>query len=256
MPDSSRYRFLYAGRFSGAVFVQPHQHEGVELVLVTEGRCETDFHGNGVLPATAGQLYVTPPRLRHSQRSTPSCQTLFAVVMVDDPEFDDSLRVVDTGSDTILRRWFCDLIELYDQNTLESTAPLFAAVWERVTALETDRGNDLRHPALARAVAYLNANFMEECPVSQLARRAGVSTSHLNLLFRQQFGFGPQHYLSKLRLNRARQLLPNPYWSIAEIAGKTGFRDPNYFSRKFREHYGVPPGECRRTLLGNGQIDC
>ncbi|MPN56442.1 HTH-type transcriptional activator RhaS [bioreactor metagenome] len=155
----------------------------------------------------------------------------------------------------MLRQWFHQLPELHETGSIQTASRLLSVIWSRIGELER-RNRDLEHhPALARAVTWLFRHYADPGGISELAARAGVSTSHLNLLFRRQFGIGPQRYLNELRLSRARQLLANPYWSIAEVAGKSGFPDPNYFSRKFRALYRQTPQECRRTLLSSGWVD-
>ncbi|MEZ0298542.1 MAG: helix-turn-helix transcriptional regulator, partial [Candidatus Methylacidiphilales bacterium] len=61
-----------------------------------------------------------------------------------------------------------------------------------------------------------------------------------------KFSITPLSYLNARRLERARTQLPNPRLTIAEIAFANGFQDAGYFTRKFRQHYGVPPSQLRR----------
>lgn len=253
--SENHYSLLLAGSHRDRPSAVRHAHNGTELVWVDCGQCTVEFDGNGVIAAGPGQLYITPARLAHSQRNTPDCVTFYAVMLVDAQECDDSLRLLDTGNDPMLRVWFHQLPELYESGSLETASRLLAAVWSRIGELERHNRIQETHPALARAVTYLTRHFAGPIDIADLATRSGISPSHLNLLFRRRFGMGPQRYLNELRLSRARQLLANPYWSVAEVAVKSGFPNPNYFSRKFHELHHQTPLECRKLLLAAQWVD-
>lgn len=56
-------------------------------------------------------------------------------------------------------------------------------------------------------------------------------------------GLTPIQFIKKIRLEQATRLLQDRQHSIAEIAYRVGFNDPNYFSRAFQQHFGYPPSE-------------
>jgi two-component system response regulator YesN len=56
-------------------------------------------------------------------------------------------------------------------------------------------------------------------------------------------------YLRRLRIELARELLADPSLSIKEVAARTGFTEPNHFSRVFSRIDGVPPTAFREALL-------
>lgn len=56
----------------------------------------------------------------------------------------------------------------------------------------------------------------------------------------------PNRYLQNLRLRAARQFLRSPYLTIKEVAYMSGFKDPNYFTRFFRQAEAMSPGEWRK----------
>lgn len=56
-------------------------------------------------------------------------------------------------------------------------------------------------------------------------------------------GKSPIMYIKEMRMNKAVQLLNEHKYSIAEVAYKVGFNDPHYFSKSFKQHFGVSPSE-------------
>ena len=56
---------------------------------------------------------------------------------------------------------------------------------------------------------------------------------------KQVTGMAPHEYIKKARMEKAAELLSDPTNSISEVAYQTGFDDPNYFSRTFKNYFGV-----------------
>ena len=66
-------------------------------------------------------------------------------------------------------------------------------------------------------------------------------------LFRRHLGCPPLRHHARLRLERARSLLANPYTTVSAVARGLGFADLNWFVRRFSRMYGMPPGRWRRA---------
>ena len=79
---------------------------------------------------------------------------------------------------------------------------------------------------------------MEEC-----ARRLGISPTRLRVRMRKETGQGPLAYLTRLRLERARDLLRLEGLPVGEVARRVGYADPFYYSRRYRALFGKPPRE-------------
>lgn len=59
-------------------------------------------------------------------------------------------------------------------------------------------------------------------------------------------GMPPHEYIRKIRFNRAAELLQDPTLTVAEVAYQTGFDDPSYFSRSFKDYFGVTASQFRK----------
>lgn len=97
-----------------------------------------------------------------------------------------------------------------------------------------------------RAVRYLNEHCTEPVAMQQAAMRAGLSLRNFYRFFPPAVGCSPGHYLFRIRIGKAMDMLVNSRLCISEIAYLCGFSDGNYFSKKFREFTGVTPSEFRR----------
>ena len=58
-----------------------------------------------------------------------------------------------------------------------------------------------------------------------------------------------QEYLLMVRMTRAKELLENPSIKIQEVAARVGYSDNNYFSKAFRNFFGITPTDCRNKCF-------
>jgi AraC family transcriptional regulator, carnitine catabolism transcriptional activator len=105
----------------------------------------------------------------------------------------------------------------------------------------------IHHPALAQAVALLEATPERSVSVPELAEHAGLSTRQLLRLFAQFAGVGPGRYHRRLRLEHARGLLRYTALAVTDAAVAAGFESLAHFCRAYRQQYGVSPGADRQT---------
>lgn len=96
------------------------------------------------------------------------------------------------------------------------------------------------------AILYIKEHFTEPVRLKQLADCCNISPNYFHKLFRESLNTTPANYISLLRMNAALPLLVNNEYNIKEIAYRLGFYDDAYFSRVFKNHYGITPGEYRK----------
>ena len=68
---------------------------------------------------------------------------------------------------------------------------------------------------------------------------------HFIHLFREYTGFSPHAYVTRLRLDKAKDLMVSTTMNISEIAFAVGYANPLYFSRLFKRHTGLSPSRFR-----------
>ena len=106
-----------------------------------------------------------------------------------------------------------------------------------------------RRAQLDRAVALMRERLAQHLSGADIEQASGLASSQLHALFRELTGYSPMDYLRRLRIEAARELLADPSLSIKEVAARTGFSEPNHFSRVFSRIDGVPPTAFREALL-------
>jgi len=101
--------------------------------------------------------------------------------------------------------------------------------------------------ALVQQVLYhMEQNYHRpELSVSGIAETFRVSPQYIGSCFRKSVRCSPRRKLMEIRLEHASRLLSRPELSIGEIADLCGWRNQFYFSRCYRQAFGVPPREDR-----------
>ncbi|WP_456817513.1 AraC family transcriptional regulator [Cellulomonas sp. URHB0016] len=104
-------------------------------------------------------------------------------------------------------------------------------------------GRDALVTAVLDAV---EAGFREPISTREIARALGYTTGHLTTVVRERSGKTVLEWLTERRMVEARRLLAETELTVAAVAGRTGFRDPAYLVRRFREQHGMTPLQWRR----------
>lgn len=95
---------------------------------------------------------------------------------------------------------------------------------------------------IENAIKYVEANMSRpELSVEELSRELGMSRVHLYKKLLQITGKTPIEFIRIIRLKRAAQLLRQSQQNVSEIAYQIGFNNPKYFSKYFKDEFGVLP---------------
>ena len=87
--------------------------------------------------------------------------------------------------------------------------------------------------------------------VENLADLLNISRIQLYRKIKAMFDVNVSDYINNIRLEQAKSMLQNPELTISEIAYKTGFSSPNYFSTVFKNKFGVSPNVFRKSAGEN-----
>ena len=107
--------------------------------------------------------------------------------------------------------------------------------------------NEKLNPRFFQAKSIMDASFQNpRLTIRLVAERLRITPNHLTKLFRHEMGMSALDYVQNLRLRHAAELLRENSLNIQEIAQESGFEDPNYFTRLFRQRHGMTPTRFRR----------
>ena len=94
---------------------------------------------------------------------------------------------------------------------------------------------------------YISEHYCEKIYIEKLSEMIGVSADYFTKMFKDSIGKTPIEYINGLRVNRAMQLLCDTDIAMAEIAESTGFCNPNYFHKIFKQYMETSPLVFRKS---------
>ena len=103
-------------------------------------------------------------------------------------------------------------------------------------------------PVIMRAKKFINEHQTEDLSLGQVARAVNTSTFYFCKMFKKVTGISFTNYLSRVRIEKAKNLLLNPNLRVSEIAYEVGFQSLTHFNRVFKKLVGQSPTEYRTHL--------
>ena len=100
---------------------------------------------------------------------------------------------------------------------------------------------------IGKALEYLHENYKKYVTLDEVSRFVNISPYYFSKIFKEEVGFNFIDYLTRIRREKAKQLLNNKELSVKEICLEVGYNDPNYFSRLFKKQEGITPTDFREN---------
>ncbi len=166
-----------------------------------------------------------------------------------------------SGADAYITKPFSSELLLVRIDNLLSSRHQLRNLWERDSHQETASsamGGEAEKPAMEEKVADKDSPFIarfkslvesrlsdSDLSVEMIGQEMGLSRVQLYRKVKALTGCTPVDMLRKARLAASRRLLNDTDLTVSEIAYKVGFTSPSYFSKCFKDEYGVVPGEMR-----------
>lgn len=235
--------------------VRLHWHDRMELIRLHSGQLEVGYGENRAL-LQAGQIYIVPPKTPHAARlQSPTVE--YDVLMFDvrrfynDTEacqsslrsiFDGRARFAMTTDDPAAVACFDRLFSISDEHSLETVGLVYQLLQLLLDGSLTELSRTPRGDAtILEALAYIEKNYAQDLGTESLAERFGYSAAHFCRKFKETTWLSPMNYLRICRLEEAAKQLRQGKGTVSDVALSCGFTDPNYFTRCFKKHFGVPP---------------
>jgi len=103
-------------------------------------------------------------------------------------------------------------------------------------------------PVIARAREFIHQHQTEDITLTMVAKAVNTSSFYFCKMFKKVTGLNFTEYVSRVRIEKAKNLLLNPNIRISEIAYEVGFQSLTHFNRVFKKISGLSPSEYRAKL--------
>lgn len=141
--------------------------------------------------------------------------------------------------------------KLSQARTLEELSSDLEDYVGALTLRAMEREDLCREPSydlVRRAKEFIEANLDKEITLELVSREIFISPFYLSRIFKRCNGCNFLHYVTNLRLERAKHLLFSTNDTIQSIAQQVGYQECNSFRRSFKQHFGVSPREYRADI--------
>lgn len=260
----------------GEWFIRRHAHATYEFHFAAKGECAVDMDDCG-FRAREGCFFLTAPGIYHEQRSAGSPEFIEyslncgisktgAAQEPEDPAmawirsvflrsrctsiadgskaielFETALREADRrrpGYELAIRNIVVDLLL-----TVARALEPFSGADDRAEE-ETGRADS----RMVRIEQFVADNVHRDLGPSDIAGFLNLSEKHVSRIVRAHKGYSTKKFITRTKLQRAKELLRTTDRPIKEIASDLGFSSEYYFNSVFKKHEGYPPGLFRTSM--------
>lgn len=234
--------------FNTTYRINHHYHDYWEIVYYTKGSGIVNIDGEAI-PFTENDIFVLPPSVPHFDYSGDGFRNYHFNFVDDEFGFKSYLKLHDT-EDQIFKR----ILELlYSEYHLkrDNYTNIIDSLYEVLrnyihSFVRQEDGNPYVDKIVNSIIENLsNPNYK----VNDAMKDIPMHKDYIRKLFLRQTGMTPLQYLTHRRLSNAKQLLDNQQesrLSLKEIAFLSGFDDYYYFSRVFKQEFGLSPNAWRK----------
>lgn len=106
--------------------------------------------------------------------------------------------------------------------------------------------NDSYFRSIRKAMEYIDTYYYADLSLKKVAEHVHLNPSYLSTLFKDELKLSFVEYLTRFRIQRAKQLLLTTDLNVTEIAEKVGYATPKYFNKVFKEQEKVTPSGFRK----------
>lgn len=238
-----------------------HWHDCFEIELILSGSVEQTL--NGITQSLGpGDIYILNPTDFHSLKSDGA--EIFNIMFAENllkPELLQKILSVEsnllfhlTEKEFANAQSICSQMvdefnnvtsysEAYIKNLLEC---LFIIILRKCDFTFCDN-SDKPHTEMRNAILFLHSHFRENPTMASVAEIAGFNMNYFSSLFHKVTGKTFKAYLSDLKLEYAKKLVLSGNLSISEICFVSGFNSLPNFLKSFKAHFGVSPGNMRKS---------
>lgn len=107
-------------------------------------------------------------------------------------------------------------------------------------------GNFSSKSVLDDVVYYINHNYRDNIKLETIAPLFGYNSSYLGKIFNKRFGENFNSYIDHVRINHSKELLIQKSLKVYEISELVGYKNVDYFHKKFKKYVGESPAEFRK----------
>ncbi|RBW69742.1 response regulator transcription factor [Bacillus taeanensis] len=179
-------------------------------------------------------------------------QSPVVIVISAYPEFSYAQEAIQLGVlsyllKPIMKRKLIEEVEkaLEVGENLEKAGILKKVVDEKLAHLKIE--DQKEGSLIKKAMEYVDAHVDSQITLTEAAAHVNLSTSYFSVLFKEKANMNFSEYVTRTRLQKAKNLLISSDLPVAQIAEDVGYTTSKYFIKLFKEYEGVTPSQYRKS---------
>lgn len=113
----------------------------------------------------------------------------------------------------------------------------------RICSSRQWKGNSKHRQVVEFLTSYIHEHYAQELTLAELSDKVFISRNHLSIIFKNITGETFNNYLTRVRIEKARELLMERNMLVYEVAERVGYKNIPYFSTLFKKITGMNPTE-------------
>ncbi|NQX60758.1 response regulator transcription factor [Paenibacillus qinlingensis] len=159
------------------------------------------------------------------------------------------LQEADESYQSILGKSTSDLLQIIQtKKDIDSLRSYMTSFIEEIALYLKNKHHSKNQRVIARIKQYINQHYMNNVTIQLLAEEVFLSPTYMCQIFKQETDETIIEFLTKVRIEKAKDLLKSPDLKIFVIAEMVGFENATYFTTVFKKLTGVIPGKYRESL--------
>ncbi|SDC16265.1 two-component system, response regulator YesN [Paenibacillus sp. UNCCL117] len=102
---------------------------------------------------------------------------------------------------------------------------------------------------IERIRALIEQRYADNLQINDIAKEVFLSPTYMCLLYKQETGETINEFMTKVRIEKAKELLSDPRNKFYEVCFQVGYADPSYFSKLFKKYVGLTPSAYRDQMI-------
>ena len=245
--------YMYAGSCVQVIEGKEYRMEEGQLILMAPGTVHTILplkEGDILVMIALGQKHLTNNFF--NRLSSSSIVSNFFINAFDTQNSREAFFLFPAQNDRRMKVFIEEfLCEWYDPSlaTLDIQNNIFSLIVSELVNIMNDQMNaphiKSKNSYIIPLLRYIEENY-KSCRLTDAADAFGLNPNYLSNLLKKHTGSSFNELVAKEKLSAAKRLLDNSELSVNEIINYVGYQNMSFFYKKFKEHYGILPGDYRK----------
>ncbi|WP_274649323.1 response regulator [Paenibacillus humicola] len=194
----------------------------------------------------AGELFAELSRCRSVRLK--SCQTICLETLLSASKLLIDLNLQDEALEREERELRATLFEL---ETLQDMQARIEAYLLRACRLVARMKLQKSSRLIETVKRLIHERYSTNLTIKEIAAEVYLTSTYICLLFKQETGETINEYLTRVRMEKAKELLEIAGTKLYDICFAIGYAEPGYFSKQFKKYCGLSPSEYRERALAS-----